>query len=98
MGGTPRKKAMSKMTSWSIVAETLWRATSANGETGRAEIGSGMRVTVRSRDANDIVQKGVDGIGLGVWYVKKEGWGLGCRKRDALDQALYNEMNNKYLR
>ena len=67
MVGTPRKKAISTMTSWSIVAETLWRATSANGETGRAEVGSGLRVTVRSRDANDIVQKDVAGIGLGVW-------------------------------
>lgn len=66
MVGTPKKKAMSKMTSWSIVAKTLWRATSAKGETGRADVGSGMRVMVRSRDVNVIVQKGVDGIDLGV--------------------------------
>ena len=62
MFGTPRAKAMSKMTPWSNGEEAFRHRVSVNGVTGRAEVGSGTRVKARSRDANVIVRRGVDAI------------------------------------
>jgi len=74
-----REKTMSKMTSWSIEAEALWRAASVNEATGRAKVGSGIRVTVRSRDARAIVRC-VVGKRAGVWFGYWDG-GTGLRFR-----------------
>jgi hypothetical protein len=63
MFGTPRAKAMSKMTPWSIGTEAFRGAVIVNAATGRAEVGGGKRVKVRSRDANAIMRRGVDAIG-----------------------------------
>ena len=75
MVGTPREKAMSMMAPCSNEAEAFWRAANVNEAMGRAEVGSGMRVTVRNRGARAVAQSGIDigckcvvGRGLGlVW-------------------------------
>jgi len=85
-----RKKAISKMAWWSIGAEVFWRTASVNlnGATGCAEVGCGMRRTVRSRDADVVVRRDVKDIGLQVrgklseWKVERH-WGGGRRSRRA---------------
>ena len=76
MVGTPSEKAMSMMAPRSIEAEAFWRAASVNEATGHAEVGSDMRVTVRSRGARAVTLDSIGCrcvVGRGLGFV----WDLG---------------------
>ena len=62
------------MASCSNEAEAFWRAANVNEATGRAEVGSDMRVTVRSRGARAVT---LDSIGCRCVVGKRTGVCLG---------------------